>query len=104
MLLFVVLIAFAEGMAPANHSIIGDMFGRAAFGRLNGRLTTFTTVGVLVPPFLGYSWDRYGNYTLPLMTFSALAGAALITVLVFLRSPASPAPALTAAETSSARA
>lgn len=41
--IFVWLIAFAEGMAPANHSIIGDMFGRSAFGRLNGMLSTFTT-------------------------------------------------------------
>lgn len=87
MLLFVVFIAFAEGMAPANHSIIGDMFGRTSFGRLNGMLSTFTTIGVVAPPFLGYSWDRYGNYTLPLVTFAVLAGLGLLIVLFFLEPP-----------------
>lgn len=91
MLLFVACLSFAEGMAPANLSIIGDLYGRAAFGRLNGMLTTFTTVGIVAPPFLGYSYDRYGNYTLPLATFATIAAVATVVVLLFLRPPAPPA-------------
>jgi len=77
-------------MAPANLSIIGDLFGRSSFGRLNGMLTTFTTVGILAPPFLGYSYDRYGDYGLPLITFAAFAGVAMVVVLLFLRPPEPP--------------
>jgi len=98
MLLFVVCLSFAEGMAPANLSIIGDLFGRSAFGRLNGMLTTFTTVGILAPPFLGYSYDRYGDYTLPLATFATIAAVAMVVVLLFLRPPAPPPAPVEAGE------
>ena len=97
MLLVVLGLSFAEGMAPANLSIIGDMFGRAAFGRLNGMLTTFTTVGIVAPPFLGYSYDRYGDYTLPLVTFAVIAAVAMLVVLLFLRPPELPLAAREAA-------
>ncbi|MGE3855517.1 MAG: MFS transporter [Dehalococcoidia bacterium] len=98
MVLFVVCLSFAEGMAPANLSIIGDLFGRSAFGRLNGMLTTFTTVGILAPPFLGYSYDRYGDYTLPLATFATIAAVAMVVVLLLLRPPAPPPARADAAE------
>ena len=94
MLLFVVLVAFQEGMAPANLSIIGDMFGRSSFGRINGMMNTFTTVGVIAAPFLGYSYDRTGDYTLPLATFAAIAGIGAVVVLLFLRPPTRLAPAV----------
>ena len=95
MVLFIMLVAFQESMAPANLSIIGDMFGRSSFGRINGMMNTFTTVGVIAPPFLGYSYDLYGNYTLPLATFAAIAGVGAVIVLLFLRPPSRPAPVAT---------
>ena len=102
LVLFVALLSFAEGMAPANLSIIGDMFGRSAFGRLNGMLTTFTTVGIIAPPFLGYSYDRYGDYAVPLVTFSVFAAVAMVVVLLFLHPPPRPTSPPEAAEARSA--
>ena len=87
---FVLLAALAESMAPANHSIIGDLFGRAAFGRLNGMLSTFGTVGIAASPFLGFTYDHYGNYDVALIAFAGIAGTAAVLVTLFLHRPKPP--------------
>ena len=89
---FAVLFAYGEGVSPTNYSIIGEYFGRRIFARLRGLLTTFTTVAIFSPVYIGWVYDRTLDYTPALFTYAGIAAFGVF-ILLFLVKPKKKAPA-----------
>ena len=83
---FAALFAYGEGVSPTNYSIIGEYFGRGIFARLRGLLTTFTTVAIFSPVYIGWVYDRYLDYTPALFTYAGIAAFGVF-ILLFLVKP-----------------
>ncbi len=88
---FAALFAYGEGVSPTNYSIIGEYFGRGIFARLRGLLTTFTTVAIFSPVYIGWVYDRTQDYTPALFTYAGIAAFGVF-VLLFLVKPKKKVP------------
>lgn len=88
---FAALFAYGEGVSPTNYSIIGEYFGRGIFARLRGLLTTFTTVAIFSPVYIGWVYDRTLDYTLALFTYAGIAAFGVF-ILLFLVRPKKKVP------------
>lgn len=90
-LVFAVIFGLCWGVrVPLVNSVAGDYFGRASYGKILGALQLIASpLGILGPVLTGYVADTRGDYR---AVFSALAGVALLSgVLFFLvRPPAVP--------------
>ena len=72
-LLFVVLFAIAEASAPTNWAVLGEYFGRKAFGQLRGYVQLANFPGALAAPVLvGWWYDQHASYTVPLCIFAGV--------------------------------
>lgn len=63
LVIFVVLLAFAESVSAVSWALIGDFFGRKSFATLRGGVTTvhsFLSMGT--PVFAGYVFDSTQSY------------------------------------------
>ena len=84
--LFVVLFAFGGNVSPVNYSILGEFYGRKVFARLRGALNSIGVIGGLTPWYAGLVFDATESYSLVLITFSGLAAAAAL-LLLLVRNP-----------------
>ena len=83
LVIFVVLIAFAESVSAVSWALIGDFFGRKSFATLRGGVTTvhsFLSMGT--PVFAGFIFDRYDSYFWALVPITGLYVAAAIAFWV----------------------
>jgi MFS family permease len=73
---FAVLYGFAWGLrAPVTNSLQGDIFGRAAFGRISGMLQVVSSPLSLIGPVLaGYLADVMGSYDLAFILLACSSG------------------------------
>ena len=84
--LFVVLFAFGGNVSPVNYSILGEFYGRKVFARLRGALNSIGVIGGLTPLYAGLVYDATQSYSIVLITFSGLAAAAAL-LLLLVRNP-----------------
>ena len=84
--LFIVLFAFGGNVSPVNYSILGEFYGRKVFARLRGALNSIGVIGGLTPWFAGLVFDATQSYSIVLITFSGLAAAAAL-LLLLVRNP-----------------
>jgi MFS family permease len=85
-LLFVFLFSIAEASAPINWAALGEYFGRKTFSQLRGMVQFANFPGVLLAPvFVGWWFDVYGNYVVPLWIFAAVFGLGALTFGVMRR-------------------
>lgn len=100
LLIYGALYGFSWGVrAAVSNSLLGDYFGRAAFGRIAGLNQTFASPGAVISPLLfGLAVDWFGSYQAPMLV---LAGISLVGSVLFflatrpadpLRQPATTAP------------
>ena len=98
LLVFVVLLAFAESVSAVTWSLIGDFFGRKSFATLRGGVTTvhsFLSMGT--PVFAGFVFDYTKSYFWALILIIALYSAACVSFWV-LPKPRVPQRLLESAE------
>jgi MFS transporter, OFA family, oxalate/formate antiporter len=78
-MLFVLGLAVAEGIASANWLMVGDYFGRDRFASLMGAMSVFHNVGLFIAPiFAGWVRDQTGSYNVVLLTFAPMFVASAI--------------------------
>ncbi|MFW6126270.1 MAG: MFS transporter [Chloroflexota bacterium] len=79
------LIAYSPaygGPIPMRPAIIGEYFGRKAFGAIQGLMHTVTIVGGIIGPiFAGWTCDLTGNYHLGFMILAFTSLAAIPAIL-----------------------
>jgi sugar phosphate permease len=90
-LLYGAFFGFSWGVrAAVQSSLLGDYYGRAAFGRIAGLLQTIASPASIVAPVLvGAVVDAFGGYQMP---FLLLAGLGLIGALLFFGASRPPDP------------
>ncbi|MCC7368197.1 MAG: MFS transporter [Chloroflexi bacterium] len=85
-LIYGAVFGFCWGVrAAVSNSILGDYFGRAAFGRIAGLNQTLGSPGSVVSPLLvGIAVDRLGGFEIPFLILAtiSLCGSALYFVAV----------------------
>jgi MFS family permease len=77
LVVFVMLLAFAESVSAVSWALIGDFYGRRNFATLRGVVTTvhsFMSMGT--PVFAGWVFDRTQSYELALWPILAVYIAA----------------------------
>jgi MFS family permease len=64
----------------AFNAMLGDYFGRTAFGRIAGIVASVASLfAIATPPLVGLVVDRYGGYSIPLLILAAASlGASLL--------------------------
>jgi MFS family permease len=78
-MLFVLGLAVAEGIASVNWLMVGDYFGRDRFASLTGVMSVFHNVGLFIAPvFAGWVRDQTGSYNVVLLTFAPMFVASAI--------------------------
>jgi MFS family permease len=78
-MLFVLGLAVAEGIASVNWLMVGDYFGRDRFASLMGVMSVFHNVGLFIAPiFAGWVRDQTGSYSMVLLTFAPMFVASAI--------------------------
>jgi MFS family permease len=78
-MLFVLGLAVAEGIASVNWLMVGDYFGRDRFASLMGVMSVFHNVGLFIAPiFAGWVRDQTGSYNVVLLTFAPMFVASAI--------------------------
>ena len=80
LVLFMVLLAFAESVSAVSWALIGDFFGRKSFATLRGGVTTvhsFLSMGA--PVFAGYVFDNSGSYLWALVPITGIYVAACLS-------------------------
>ncbi|MFN8521588.1 MAG: MFS transporter [Chloroflexota bacterium] len=96
-LIYGAFFGFAWGVrAAVSNSLLGDYFGRAAFGRIAGIMQTLVApFSIVAPIVVGLVLDLTGGYQAPFLVLAALA---LIGTALFLMAsrPADPRPHPTA--------
>lgn len=98
LVVFVVLMAFAESVSAVSWALIGDFFGRKSFATLRGGITTvhsFLSMGT--PVFAGFIFDRNESYFWALVPMAGIYVAAAIAFWVLPR-PKIPARLLETTE------
>ena len=76
--------------AAVQHSLQGDYFGRAAYGRIAGLMQTFASPGAILSPLLvGVLIDRVGGYRVP---FAILGVLALLGSVLYMLAQRPPDP------------
>lgn len=83
LVLFVVLLAFAESVSMVSWALIGDFFGRKNFATLRGGVTTvhgFLSMGT--PIFAGLVFDNTGSYLWALAPITGLYICACVSFWV----------------------
>jgi cyanate permease len=72
------------------NSLLGDYFGRTAFGRIAGLTATLSSpLAIVAPVLVGLGVDRFHGYFLPLLILTAIS--MLAALLFFLAGrPAEP--------------
>ena len=81
---FPIALAITMGIAPLGWSLIGDFFGRSAYGTLRGIMgTSYGIATFFSPVFAGWIYDTTGSYDRVLVTFSVslLVAAAFFAIL-----------------------
>jgi sugar phosphate permease len=92
LLVYGALFGFGWGMRTAVvNSLLGDYFGRAAFGKIVGVTSTLASpFAIAAPVFVGLGVDRLGGYYVPLLLLAVVALCSSALFLVALR-PGDPA-------------
>ena len=91
LLLFVLLLAFAESANPLNWAIMGDFFGRRSFATLRGwQHLPDQLMSMSTPVWMGFVFDRTDSYFWSLLPLAGIYGLSAIFFWVL------PAPKLPA--------
>lgn len=83
------IFGFAWGVrAAVSNSILGDYFGRAAFGRIAGLNQTLASPGAVVAPLLvGIAVDWLGSFQFPFLMMAAISMVGAMLYFVAVRPP-----------------
>jgi sugar phosphate permease len=89
LLVYGAIYGFTWGVrAAVSNSILGDYFGRAAFGRIAGLNQTLASPGAVVSPLLvGIGVDWTGGFQLPFLILAAISLVGSVLFFVAVRPP-----------------
>jgi MFS family permease len=89
LLIYGAFFGFSWGVrAAVSNSILGDYFGRAAFGRIAGLNQTFASPGAVISPLLvGFGVDWFGGFQIPVLILAAISLVGSLLFFVAVRPP-----------------
>lgn len=74
--------------AAVTNALVGDYFGRAAYGRIAGLMQTIASpLAVVAPVLVGMAADALGGYRVPFLGLAAIAAAGALLYFLASRPP-----------------